>query len=119
MPTQTLGYSEWSMSRISTPPPSTMRAVAVTITLAAIRIDGGSRRNFDIRRSIGFGRGASRAFRPTRASRRWSSLITEALPLAAERLHRLRPGGRNHRADQPEQRQEDADDEHHPVPLPQ
>src|SRR5215831_18112978 len=63
MPTQTLGYSDWSMSLISTPPPTTMRAVAVTITLAAIRIDGGSRRNFDIRRSIGFARGATRVGR--------------------------------------------------------
>jgi hypothetical protein len=50
------------MSLINTPPPTTMTAVAVTITLAAIRIDGGSRMNFDIRRSIGFA-GATRASR--------------------------------------------------------
>src|SRR3954447_7259078 len=55
MPTQTVPYSVWSSSRIRTPPPSTNNAVAATITLAAIRMDGGSRRNFDIRRSNGFG----------------------------------------------------------------
>src|SRR3954468_18765044 len=54
MPTQTVPYSLWSSSRIRTPPPSTNNAVAATITLAAIRIDGGSRGNFDIRPSNGF-----------------------------------------------------------------
>ena len=63
MPTQTLEYSEWSRTLINTPPPTTTTAVAVTITLAAVRIDGGSRRNFDIRRSTGFGRDATRASR--------------------------------------------------------
>jgi hypothetical protein len=69
MPTQTLGYSEWSSRRIRIPPPTTTTAVAVTITLAASRTDGGSRKNFDIRRSIGFERGDSRSFRPATAIR--------------------------------------------------
>ena len=40
-----------------TPPTTVISSVAVTITLAAIRTDGGSRRKRDIRRSMGFGRG--------------------------------------------------------------
>jgi hypothetical protein len=63
MPTQMLEYSEWSRTRINTPLPTTTTAVAVTITLAAVRMDGGSRRNFDIRRSTGFWRDAARASR--------------------------------------------------------
>src|SRR3954465_10880841 len=63
MPTQTVPYSLWSSSRISTPPPSTNSAVAATITLAAIRIEGGSRRNLDNPRSNGLG-GASRILCP-------------------------------------------------------
>src|SRR4051794_27405008 len=72
MPTQTVPYSLWSSSRIRTPPPSTNNAVAATITLAAIRIDGGSRRNFDIRRSNGFGGVA--CSRCTRSATRESAL---------------------------------------------
>src|SRR6478735_3564339 len=75
MPTQMFGYSEWSSTLIRTPPPTTTRAVAVTITLAAIRIDGGSRRNFDIRRSIGLGRVNSRLFRRTPAGPGCRALI--------------------------------------------
>ena len=56
MPSQTELYSEWSKTRISTPPATTMNEVAVTITLAASRTDGGSRMNFVMRRSIRFPR---------------------------------------------------------------
>ncbi|HUK95906.1 MAG TPA: hypothetical protein VLU96_12760 [Gaiellaceae bacterium] len=64
IPTQTLEYSLWSNSRIRTPLPATIIAVATTMTLAAVRTDGGSLRNFDVRRSIGFVRGEARTFRP-------------------------------------------------------
>src|SRR6059036_1199085 len=80
MPTQMFGYSEWSSTLIRTPPPTTTRAVAVTITLAAMRIDGGSRRNLDIRRSTGLGRGASRTFWPTAAIRGRRELVVGSSP---------------------------------------
>src|SRR3954451_5375909 len=64
MATQMFGYSEWSKTRISTPEATTTSAVAVTITPAASLTDGGSRRNFVMRRSIGFG---GFTFRTTRA----------------------------------------------------
>src|SRR6516162_4048368 len=56
MPTQTSAYSEWSKKRIATPPATTTIAVAVTITLAAVRTEGGRRRKLFIRRSTRFGR---------------------------------------------------------------
>src|SRR5262249_46533135 len=80
-----------------TPPTTTTTAVAVTITLPAVRPEGGSRRKRDVRRSIRLGLG-------TRGT----------VVLVAARRH-----GRDHRADDPEERQEDAGDEHHPVPLPE
>src|SRR5262245_9944800 len=80
-----------------TPPTTTTTAVAVTMTPAAVRTEGGSRRKRDVRRSIRLGRG-------TRGT----------VVLVATRRHR-----RDHRTDDPEERQEDARDEHHPVPLPE
>ena len=56
MPTQMFGYSAWSSTRIRIPPATTTTAVAVTMTRAAIRTEGGSRRKRDMLRSIGFGR---------------------------------------------------------------
>ena len=51
------GYSWWSSTRIRTPPKTTTAAVVVTITLAAVRTEGGLRRNRDVLRSIKLGRG--------------------------------------------------------------
>src|SRR5690348_5821226 len=82
MPTQMFGYSEWSSTLIRTPPPTTTRAVAVTITLAAMRIDGGWRRKSDIRRSTRLGLGASRRFRPKVAMRRRRPFVVGLLPLS-------------------------------------
>src|SRR5262245_38298046 len=90
-------YSSWSTSRMRIPPRTTTAAVAATMTPAADRTEGGSRRKRDIRRSIRLGRGTRGTF-----------------PLVATRRHR-----RDHRTDDPEERQEDAGDEHHPVPLPE
>src|SRR6266498_1663819 len=56
------GYSSWSSTRIRIPPATTTVAVAVTITLAALRTDTGSRRNRVIRRSISLGRAISRRY---------------------------------------------------------
>src|ERR1700675_3097810 len=52
MPTQMFEYSSWSNSRISTPPATTTMVVAVTMTPAAVRTDGGSLRNRVRRRSV-------------------------------------------------------------------
>src|SRR5438046_2671023 len=49
-------YSSGSRTRISAPPPTTTTVVAVTMTLAAVRTEGGSRRKRDMRRSTRFGR---------------------------------------------------------------
>jgi hypothetical protein len=54
-PPKIVAYSSWSRKRIRRPPTTTTVAVAVTMTLAAVRTEGGSRRNRDIRRSTGFG----------------------------------------------------------------
>jgi len=51
-----LEYSRWSIALIAIPPPTTTMNVAVTITLAALRTEIGSRRNRFIRRSIVLGR---------------------------------------------------------------
>ena len=56
MPSQMLEYSRWSITLIAIPPPTTTMNVAVTITLAALRTEIGSRRNRFIRRSIVLGR---------------------------------------------------------------
>ena len=56
MPSQMLEYSRWSIALIAIPPPTTAMNVAVTITLAALRTEIGSRRNRFIRRSIALGR---------------------------------------------------------------
>src|SRR6476646_2816031 len=72
MPSQMLEYSWWSRPLMSASAPTTTSAVAVTITLAAVRIEGGSRRNFDIRRSMGF----RRALRTASTDRRRVSLMS-------------------------------------------
>src|SRR5262249_61900861 len=87
-------YSSWSRKRMRIPPTTTTTAVAVTITLAAVRTEGGSRRKRDVRRSIRLGLG-------TRGT----------VVLVATRRH-----GRDHRTDDPEERQEEAGEEHHPEP---
>ena len=56
MPSQMLEYSRWSIALIAIPPATTTMNVAVTITLAALRTEIGSRRNRFIRRSIVLGR---------------------------------------------------------------
>jgi len=61
---------------MSTPPTTTTIAVAVTMTLAAVRTEGGSRRNRDIRRSIGFGWRLSVPM--ARSSVDWLAIITDA-----------------------------------------
>src|SRR5947208_7412045 len=68
MPRQMSGYSWWSKMRIRSPATATTTMVAVTMTLAAMRTDGGCRMNFDMRRSIGFRRGIASA--PRRAAAR-------------------------------------------------
>ena len=51
IPTHTFVYSRWSKTLIRTPERTTTLAVARTMVPAAPRTDGGSRRNFVIRRS--------------------------------------------------------------------
>jgi len=78
---------------MSTPPTTTTIAVAVTMTLAAVRTEGGSRRNRDIRRSIGFGWRLSVPM--ARSSVDWLAIITDANgwePQAAVELPRRRRG---------------------------
>src|SRR5436190_126944 len=76
------------------PPPTTTSVVAVTMTLAAMRIEGGSRKNFDMRRSIRFGgRGAFRTFSPTSPSCR-RVLVTASTTVAAGADARIIRSGR-------------------------
>ena len=70
MPSQMLEYSRWSITRNAIPPPTTTMNVAVTITLAALRTEIGSRRNRFIRRSIVRGRFTPATSHPTEKSDR-------------------------------------------------
>ena len=56
MPMKMFGYSLWSSSRISSPLPTTITAVDVTMMLAALRTVTGLRRNRASCRSIGLTR---------------------------------------------------------------
>jgi hypothetical protein len=51
-----VGYSPLSIRLISTPAPTTTAVVAMTITPAAFRTDGGSRKKRATRRSMRFRR---------------------------------------------------------------
>ena len=64
MPSQMLEYSRWSIALIAIPPTTTTMTVAVTIRLAALRIEIGSCRNRFIRRSIVRGRFCPAMSRP-------------------------------------------------------
>src|SRR5215831_6308418 len=120
MPTQTFAYSLWSKTHIAMPLPTTINAVAVTITLAAMRIEGGERRNFDMRRSKRLcGSGALRTVWPAVSRCRRVLVIVVPPEAGARALRSRRRSWRDHRPDEPEDREEDPDDEHHPVALPE
>src|SRR4026209_1135363 len=80
---------------MSAPPATTTTVVAVTMTPAAVRTDGGSLRNRDMRRSMTFKRATCGTLRPL--GRLW--------------------GGVHAGPDQPKQREEDPEEEHPPMAV--
>src|SRR5689334_12151717 len=80
---------------MSTPPATTTTVVAVTMTPAAVRTDGGSLRSRDMRRSMTFKRPTCGTLRPS--DRLWAGL--------------------HEGSDQPEEREEDPKEEHPPVAV--
>src|SRR3954469_10346396 len=81
-----LEYSRWSSSLIRIPPPATTSDVADTITLAAIRIDGGSRMNFDMHRSTRFA-AFGRTRRMSRAGFGPGGVVTRSIISGAAARH--------------------------------
>src|SRR6266705_1288848 len=111
MPTKTFEYSLWSNTRIAIPPTTTTTAVAVMITPAAVCTEGGLRRNFVIRRSIGFGRA-------TRGSSRLNCRcrVGARLPKVSPVRQRRREGCRQDQ--EPRVDHDPEEDRHHDAEAP-